>query len=157
MTTNPSPLADLDYSEGAEGAQATPEASAPRKLDRAKVYICHPYSADPGWNTQTVKGIARAIVRALPHVTVVAPQLMLPAFMEDDSQRAEAMAMCIDLALACDELWVCNSELSEGMQRELEAVGGKPMRIRCFQDCDDVVDRLERGKIDPATVRPFDW
>lgn len=148
--TTPDPLDDLDYSDGAE-------APAPRKLDRAKVYICHPYSGQTWLNVESVTRIAEAIVANLPHVTVVAPQLMLPAFISDRDQREQAMAMCIDLALACDELWVCNAELSSGMQQELEAVGMRSIRIRCFRDSDHVVGRLYRGDIDPATVRPLGW
>jgi hypothetical protein len=84
---------------------------------RLRVYICHPYSADPEGNVRAVRAICRAVVEEghLP----IAPHLYLPAFVDEATERALALALCLELVTMCDEVWVYGDEPTSGMRQEI--------------------------------------
>jgi hypothetical protein len=96
-----------------------------------KIYICHPYSDNPYANEQHLVKLCSEIVERSPENIPIAPQIYLTRFMDDSTQREQAMAICIQLALMCDEVWVCSEpgEESPGMKQEIEACeeAGVPM------------------------------
>ena len=122
-------------------------------------YICHPYSNDPDGNVEKVKEsckeIALGSVRHMkeelnpmdyegayrtpfnsrgkndPVVVPVAPHLLFPKFMSEDGgvSRDAAMAFCFSLMAACDEVWVCSDEITEGMKREIEFASTWGIRV----------------------------
>jgi len=69
-----------------------------------RVYICHPFSADPEGNVRVIREVCRRVV-GIGH-NPIAPQLALPQFMDDATERARAMDLCLDLVGVCDEVWV---------------------------------------------------
>lgn len=81
------------------------------------VYICHPYSDDPELNEFKVREICRAVVTsgAVP----LGPQIYLPQFMDEGTQRKQAMEACLRLMRVCDEVWVYGHTLSDGMAQEV--------------------------------------
>ena len=101
---------------------------APR-IRRRRVYVCHPYRDNPAANVERIVGLCRALTDSgfMP----VAPQLYLPAFLDEDTQRDEALALCLELLAACDELRVYGERITAGMRLELEhaEAGGIPV---CF-------------------------
>ena len=82
------------------------------------VYICHPYASDPMGNEAAVREICRAIARGgmLP----IGPHIYLPQFMDETTQREEALSMCVRLLDLCDEVQIYGDEVTAGMSREID-------------------------------------
>ncbi len=78
--------------------------------------ICHPYGGSPVGNAKKVCDICRELANAgcLP----LAPQLLLPNFLDDRTDRDLAMSMCMRLVSVVEELWVFGSP-TEGMLLEM--------------------------------------
>lgn len=109
-----------------------------------KVYICHPYSGDPEGNIEKVKKIVREISRGnliqydqrkrgsmhtcctlSPTEYVVTPLaafLAFPKFMSEDGgvPRGLAMSYCISLLAGCDEIWIYDRNITDGMRDEID-------------------------------------
>ena len=88
-----------------------------------RIYVCHPFGADPDGNVLAVLKISRSLVKGggLP----IAPQLFLPAFVDECTERELALSLCLELVAVCDELWVY-SPVTAGMRLEIrhaEALG----------------------------------
>jgi len=81
------------------------------------IYICHPYSGDPESNREKVAKICMAVARTglLP----LAPQIYLPQFIDEETQRELAMEMCRELLTRCDVLGICGDEITAGMKEEI--------------------------------------
>ena len=106
-----------------------------------RVYICHPYTADPEGNVIKVRKLVeqfsqnalakmatidykRYTADPAPYSDVfvpVSPMLAFPEFMSEAGgvKREHAMAFCIALLAGCDELWVCSRTISDGMSEEI--------------------------------------
>jgi len=84
-----------------------------------KVYIAHPYAGDVAANVERVRAICRSVVSEghLP----IAPQLYLPAFVDEESDREVALRFCLELLGCCDALWFYGTRISPGMEREISA------------------------------------
>ena len=83
------------------------------------IYVCHPFRADPEGNAAKCARICAQLV-ALGFVPI-APQVYLPAFIDEETQRDEAMAQCLHLLSLCDEIWVFGTEPpTTGMVLEIE-------------------------------------
>lgn len=101
---------------------------------RPLVYICSPYSGDPSGNTRKAISYSRFAVDqgAIP----LAPHLLLPLYMKEESERELAMFMDMVFLGHCQELWVFGSERTEGMQAEIAMAKKRNMKIRYFkEDC----------------------
>ena len=99
---------------------------------RPLVYICSPYSGDPSGNTKKAISYSRFAVDqgAIP----LAPHLLLPLYMREDSERELAMRMDMVFLGCCDELWVFGSSWSDGMQAEIAKAKKLQMKIRYFTE-----------------------
>ena len=99
------------------------------KRRRQRVYVCHPFAGEVEANTGRVKVICRALVERglLP----VAPQLYLPQFLDEATDRDRALELCLGLLEVCDEVRVYGSRISPGMRLEIDhAVAlGIPVRF----------------------------
>ena len=82
----------------------------------ATVFVSHPFSAEPEANQALVAAIARRLARA-GHVPV-APQIYLPRFVDEITERDRAMWICLGLLSLCDEVWVYGDP-SKGMHMEI--------------------------------------
>jgi hypothetical protein len=79
-------------------------------------FISHPFSSDPIGNGTAVKRIARQLVSdgRIP----LAPQIYLPLFIDEATERNLALDLCLALVAMSDEVRVYG-EPSEGMRREI--------------------------------------
>lgn len=101
---------------------------------RPLVYICSPYSGDPTGNTKKAIKYSRFAVDwgAIP----LAPHLLLPLYMKEQTERSLAMFMDMVFLGRCEELWVFGSDWSDGMQAEIAKAKKRQMKIRYFtEDC----------------------
>ena len=81
------------------------------------IYVCHPYRSDPAANREQVRKIGRQLARAghLP----LAPQVYLPAFLDEAIERALAMKLCLGMVRLVEEIHVYGKP-SEGMRLEID-------------------------------------
>ena len=85
---------------------------------RKKIFICSPFRGDVEGNSAKAAGYCRRAYEEgnLP----IAPHLLFPQFLKEDSlkERADGIAMGLELLLGCDEMWVFG-EAPEGMEQEI--------------------------------------
>lgn len=95
------------------------------------VYICSAYSGDVEGNTEKARRYSRFAVDAgrIP----IAPHLLLPQFMEEESERELAMFMDIAILSKCRELWVFGNPTA-GMLNEITYAERKQMTIKYFNE-----------------------
>lgn len=95
------------------------------------VYICSAYSGDVEGNTEKARRYSRFAVDAgrIP----IAPHLLLPQFMEEESERELAIFMDIAILSKCRELWVLGKPTA-GMLNEIAYAERKQMTIKYFNE-----------------------
>ena len=98
-----------------------------------RVYIAHPFSADVAGNVERLRRICRSVV-AEGHVPI-APQLFLPAFIDEATERELALRLCEELVAGCHAVWLHGAPITEGMEREIAAAfrRGIPVVCRLFR------------------------
>lgn len=101
------------------------------KRYRPIVYICSAYSGDVAGNTEKARRYSRFAVErgAIP----IAPHLLLPQYMEEETERELAMFMDIAILSKCKELWVFG-EPTAGMKMEIAYAKRKQMTIKYFNE-----------------------
>jgi len=99
---------------------------------RPLVYICSPFSGDVEGNQQKARQYSRVAVEqgAIP----IAPHLLLPQFMKEETERELAMTMDIAILSRCDELWVFGDKHSVGMQKEIAYAKRSQIPIRFISE-----------------------
>ena len=123
--TNPEGYADsVPY-------QAISNIDIEQKKYRPIVYICSAFSGDVEGNTKKARAYSRFAVDqgAIP----IAPHLLLPQFMKEETERELAMFMDIAILSKCKELWVFG-EPTAGMQSEIAYAERKEMAIKYFSE-----------------------
>ena len=102
-----------------------------QKKFRPMVYICSPFSGDVTGNTEKARRYSRYAVNqgAIP----IAPHLLFPQFMEEETERELAMFMDIAILSKCKELWVFGIPTA-GMQKEIDYAKHKQMTIKYFDE-----------------------
>ena len=95
------------------------------------VYICSAYSGDVEGNAEKARRYSRFAVDTgkIP----IAPHLLLPQFMEEESERELAMFMDIAILSKCRELWVFGKPTA-GMLNEIAYAERKQMTIKYFDE-----------------------
>ena len=79
------------------------------------VYVCHRFTGDPAGNVERVRRIAEA----LKHECVpLVPHLLLPAYVDELTERSLALTHCSRLVAAADEVRVFG-EPTAGMAIEI--------------------------------------
>ena len=103
-----------------------------QKRFRPLVYICSPFSGDIAGTIKKAKQYSRYAVNqgAIP----IAPHLLLPQFMSEETERDLALFMGIAILSKCAELWVFGDVHSKGMGNEIAYAERKNMTIRYFTD-----------------------
>lgn len=137
MTDERSELVGIAY-KNKEGYSDPVPFTAFGNIDKEKrkfrpiVYICSPYSGDVEGNTLKARKYSRFAVDrgAIP----IAPHLLFPQFLKEETERELAMQMDMVLLAHCLELWVFGSFISEGMETEIERAKQKRMKIRYFTE-----------------------
>ena len=99
---------------------------------RTVVYICSPFSSDPEGNTVKARRYCRFAVDhgAIP----LAPHLLLPQFMSENTERELSLFMDMVFLGRCEELWVFGRNWSPGMQKEIAKAKKRNIRIRYFTE-----------------------
>lgn len=96
--------------------------------DSPVVYICSKYSGAVEKNVQMARRYSRL---AVEHGFIpIAPHLLLPQFMSEETERDMAMEMDFGFLRLCRELWVCGDQISEGMKKEIKEAKRIGMTIR---------------------------
>ena len=95
------------------------------------VYICSAYSGDVEGNAEKARRYSRFAIDAgkIP----IAPHLLLPQFMVEESERELAMFMDIAILSKCRELWVFGKPTA-GMLNEIAYAERKQMTIKYFSE-----------------------
>lgn len=111
--------------------QALSNIDKEQKKYRSIVYICSAFSGDVEGNTKKARAYSRYAVDQgfIP----IAPHLLFPQFMKEDSERDLAMFMDIAILSKCKELWVFGNPTA-GMQREIAYAERKQMTIKYFEE-----------------------
>lgn len=96
------------------------------------VYICSPYRGDTEGNTRKAQRYSRY---AVEHGYIpIAPHLLLPQFVSEETERELALFMGMVLLSKCKELWVCGDTVSEGMTAEIAKAETRNMEIKYFKE-----------------------
>lgn len=103
-----------------------------KKAYKPLVYICSPFSGDVERNTYKAREYSRYAIQrgCIP----LAPHLLFPQFMSEETERELAMQMDLILLTKCDELWVCGDKVTKGMAAEIDKAERKHIKIRYFTD-----------------------
>lgn len=94
------------------------------------VYIASPFAGDV---EQNIENARRYCLKAMDRgVTPVAPHLIYPQFLDDSdpAQRNMGTRAGLELLSRCDELWVCGTEVSAGMQKDIQFATGLGIPVR---------------------------
>lgn len=99
---------------------------------RPLVYVCSPFAGDIQGNTERARRYSRfaADKGAIP----IAPHLLFPQFLSEETERELALFMGVVLLGKCEQLWVFGMTVSAGMRREIEKAKKKNMIIRYFTE-----------------------
>ena len=116
-----------------EQRAAVRAASAYRPL----VYICSPYAGDAEMNAENARRYSRFAVEnmAIPF----APHLLMPQYMDEETERELALRMGIIFLSKCEQLWVFGERISNGMAYEIKKAVSMGKKVRYFTaDCREV-------------------
>ena len=88
-------------------------------LERGSVvYVAYPYSRDPARSVGVCRAVSRRLVKA--GYVPLAVQLLLPQYLDEDTERETAMEQCLDLLRLCDAILVVGADVTAGMQAEID-------------------------------------
>lgn len=103
------------------------------------VYICSPYAGDVEQNVQNARRYSAFAL--MQKVLPVAPHLLFPQFMGEETEEIRELALHMGLILLskCHEVWYFGDTVSEGMKKELNRARWRNMVVRHFtDDCTEV-------------------
>ena len=96
------------------------------------IYICSPFSGDVENNVIKARTYSRY---ALDKGNIpIAPHLLFPQFMSDESERRLAMHFNYVLLGKCEEVWVFGDYISPGMAEEIRVAEKRKMKIRYIKE-----------------------
>lgn len=99
---------------------------------RPLVYICSQFSGDVPGNTQKAIRYSRFAVDS--HAIPIAPHLLFPLFMDEETERDLAMFMDMVILGRYEELCVFGGMVSADMKAEIDKAKRKNMTVRYFTD-----------------------
>ena len=89
------------------------------RLGVKRVYVCAPFAGDVDDNVEAVRDIARHLTNSA-HMPI-APHLILPALVDEGTQRDRALRMCLSLIETCAEVRVYRGRgFTDGMRLEVD-------------------------------------
>lgn len=99
---------------------------------RSLIYVCSPFSGDIPGNTKKAIRYCRFAVDngAIP----IAPHLLFPRFMNEETERGLALLMDMVLLSKCEELWVFGDTVSTGIRVEIDRAERKKLTVRYFTE-----------------------
>lgn len=115
-------------------AQVSDGAGEKRALFRTRrVYVCHPYRNAPAQNVEQVTAICKEL--SASGLFPVAPQLYLPQFVDEATERERALALCLELLDVSDEVRVYGRSITDGMLLEIERADARGIPVH-FMDAE---------------------
>ncbi len=87
------------------------------KNSKKIIYICHPFRGDIAENQERVRQICKSIK---DEYVPLAPHLLLPHYLDEETERDLALLHGLALLRGADELWIVSENISEGMQGEIQ-------------------------------------
>lgn len=97
-----------------------------------KTFICSPYRGDIEGNTKLARkfGCHAAKCGYIP----IIPHLVFPQFLDDNNpeERILGITMGAELLKSCDLMWIVGTELTTGMQYELDIAKEAQIPIRLY-------------------------
>lgn len=124
-------LAHIRKEERKRKRQAEREAYEERRNLRPVIYLSSPYS-DGDIQENVLKAQYYSKFAAGKGVIPIAPHLLFTQFMDEVTERDEAMEMNMSLVGRCKELWVFGEKISAGMKAEIEMAKKLRRKIRYF-------------------------
>ena len=106
------------------------------------VYICSPYRGDVDANTEKARRYCR--YAADRGYVPIAPHLLLPQFVDEETEREAAIESDLAILERCDELWVCGEDITDGMAAEIASASDRNMKTRFVKEED--IPCLRSGK-----------
>ena len=103
------------------------------------VYICSPFRGEVGRNCTDARRYCAFAVEQ--KVIPIAPHLLFPQFMDDETPEERELAIHMELILLghCKEIWYFGDRISTEMKRELKRALARGIRVRHFtDDCTEV-------------------
>lgn len=99
---------------------------------RPLVYICSPYSGDIIENSEKARKYCRFAVdnMAIP----IAPHIMFPQFMDDETERDLVIFMDLVLLGRCKQVWVFGDIITDGMKLEINKAKRRYINVRYFTE-----------------------
>ncbi|MDE6699233.1 MAG: DUF4406 domain-containing protein [Lachnospiraceae bacterium] len=100
------------------------------------VFGCSPYRGKINRNIWKARKYARFI--SLCGYSPVMPQLSFPQFLDDydPEERIRSIEFAIAQMERCDEIWIFGTNISKGMQYEIEKAKDMNIAVRLFdKDC----------------------
>jgi DNA polymerase-3 subunit epsilon len=97
-----------------------------------RIYVCHPFAGDPEDNAVRVAEICKALIES--GYVPIAPQIYLPRFIDEATDRDRALRLGIDLLDCCDELRVYGGRITAGMRGEIEYAESRGIPVRFAQE-----------------------
>ncbi|WP_066925523.1 DUF7768 domain-containing protein [Murdochiella massiliensis] len=96
---------------------------------RKLAYICAPYAGDVEKNKKVAIDFGKMAHEKgfLP----IIPHLLFP-YLDDETDRGEAMSMCLEVVEKCDALFVLSDVITSGMKMEIDLAKKKGMLISQF-------------------------
>lgn len=89
------------------------------RLGVKRVYVCAPFAGDEAANVEAVRDIARHLTNSA-HLPI-APHLIVPALVDEGTQRDRALRMCLSLIETCAEVRVYRGRgFTDGMRLEVD-------------------------------------
>lgn len=99
---------------------------------RPLVYICSPYRGDVKENVKRARAFSRFAVEE--NTIPFTPHLLFPQFMDDDNKKERELAMFMNTIFLrkCQEIWVLDDYISDGMDEEIKLAQKYNKKIRYF-------------------------
>lgn len=115
------------------------EAEVKKHPFRPIVFICSPFAGDVERNIRKAQGYCRFAVgkNRIPF----APHLLFPQFLDDDDKEQRELGLFFGMVFMskCHELWTFGSNITKGMEVEIEKARERNMHIRYFTErCEEV-------------------
>ena len=97
-----------------------------------KVFICSPYRGDIEHNVKVARDAGR-IAAKTGYVPII-PHLVYPQFLNDDlpDERILGIKLGAELLKASDMMWLIGTEITKGMNYELEIAKQMHIPVRCY-------------------------
>ena len=111
---------------------------------RKKIYVISKYRGNTEENLKVAKKVGDIII-GCDYIPVI-PHLYLPQFLNDEvpEERVKAIDMGVELLSGCDMIWLVGTDISNGMEYEIEAAKVLKIPVRLYD--------LELCRISPRTL-----